>query len=84
MSRQLFQKKSHRERYKVRDDEKKIFWAAWRMDLNPRTAGALDSKPKRRERVYKRAEKAQRELFRKRRRSGMSAPVALQKTPVRL
>ena len=39
-------------------------------ELNSRNPKKVGSKPKRRERVYKRAAKAQRDLFRKRKDSG--------------
>ena len=48
--------------------------------LNSRAPKKVGSKPKRGERVYKRTAKAQRDLFRRRRCSGMSAPVTLQKS----
>ena len=46
------------------------------MELNSRNPKKVGSKPERCERVYKRAVKEQRDLLRKRRRSGVSAPVA--------
>ena len=52
------------------------------LEQNSRSLKKVGSKLKRRERVYKRAAQAQRDLFRKRRRRGMSAPVTfIKKSP---
>ena len=85
----IFQKNNKSEpvanRHKVRicllclSNIKKIFQLFQQVDSNSRTPKKVGSKPKRRERVYKRAAKARRDLFRKRRRSGMSEPVTFVK-----